>query len=200
MEKRFLTLSERMKLNNPMFNKISREKMILTTKKNWEEKNKIISNIEPSEDVRQVLLGSFLGDATLQRTRNHNVIFREFHCFKQKNYLLWKANILSEFFGKFNVYIYSKRKQIQIRFGANPYLNKWYELLYPTNKKRKIDKKLIEELKPLGLAVWFMDDGSKNNNGNYILTVSNNQNRELVTYSHTLKGGAFTHNFTFNWA
>ena len=114
-------------------------------------------NIKEDQESYQILIGSLLGDAGLVKP-GKNVIFREKHCIKQKDYLLWKRELLNKIVP--TKLIYSKN-QPMIYSGALKRLNKIYEMFYP-NGKKIIREGILEELNFLGLAVWYMDDGSYN--------------------------------------
>ena len=57
------------------------------------------------EDVKQVLLGSLLGDGSLEINKGgKNAFYREIHSSKQKDYLLWKNQFLKIFNTKLQEY------------------------------------------------------------------------------------------------
>ncbi len=115
---------------------------------------------------KAVLVGSILGDAFLQKTGSVNARLRFEHGGKQKDYLLWKAQIFPRLFqGKPNhlsrvhpktgsVYEYWRAQS-----DASPELGRWRAVFYPKGQKRipaDLSALLVE---PLSLAVWYMDDG-----------------------------------------
>ncbi len=120
-----------------------------------------------NEDVKQVLLGSLLGDACLTKT-SKNPCYCCGHSPKQRDYLFWKVEVLGKHFRvktRFanngpNRFIYI------LRTNHTELLNKLHKLYYiKSNKpKRKWEKIVnpivLEELCPLGLAIWYCDDGS----------------------------------------
>lgn len=112
------------------------------------------------DDIKQVLLGSMLGDGGLTNPNQCvNAYFRERHSIKQKKYLLWKKSILEN---EFTVRYYEDRggKTVGIYTSVNPILTKYHKIFYPTGKGYKIIPiEILKQLKPLGLAVWYMDDG-----------------------------------------
>lgn len=114
------------------------------------------------EQIKQVLIGSLLGDGSLSKTTTKNPKFSEEHNLKQKNYLLWKKKILEK---EFDVKISFRKKRKFICLYSKTYhiLVKYYNLFYPDKKGTKfIPIKVLRELKPLGLAVWYLDDGNYN--------------------------------------
>lgn len=113
----------------------------------------------------QVFLGTIYGDAYIgipNDSRNASGHFA--HSLKQEQYCIWKYQQLKRFCSK-PTYISEVDKRtnktyhaINVRILANPLFTKLYPYLYK-NKIKYINSKLINMIKPLGLAVWFMDDG-----------------------------------------
>ena len=131
----------------------------------------------------QVLLGSLLGDGNLRKRRKSNgdnendkyPQFREAHHRRQEQYLNWKLNILSQFL---NFKIHKYPNHIHIRSLTNPLLNAYYYLFY-SNRKKVITREILNMLEPLGIAVWYCDDGS--------FGYQNNTSR-LSTYNYLTEG------------
>lgn len=113
----------------------------------------------------QIILGSLLGDANLCFTGN-KTYFNETHSIKQEKYLLWKKKYLSKYFDLKTNYKIDKRgkKYIELWTRGNQFFTKIYNEIYK-DRKKTVTKKILAELKSLGLAVWFMDDGALNLNG-----------------------------------
>lgn len=114
---------------------------------------------QETDDIYQILLGSLLGDGSIHKKENNNAYFYEQHCLEQSDYLKWKESILSK---KFHTRYansnsgYTGNKSIRLETGNSFDLNKW------VNFRKNIDLEKLYKLSPLGLAVWFMDDGSSN--------------------------------------
>lgn len=117
-----------------------------------------------SQDAKQIVYGSLLGDASL-RQKNNRIQFLQ--SIKQKEYLLWKYSFFNEE-DVSNLYEYKYKKQNweNISFCLkNP--NKKYDTfykkirknIYDKNNVKRINEEYLKELTPLGLAVWWMDDG-----------------------------------------
>tara|TARA_Y100000310_G_scaffold345857_1_gene471549 strand:- start:2195 stop:3103 length:909 start_codon:yes stop_codon:yes gene_type:complete len=124
-----------------------------------------IKETELQENIKQVLLGSLLGDGYLTKQKNsHNAYFREVHSLKQKDYLIWKNNFLNYFNTKIKEYsTYDKRTNkyyysIYLYSRVNPAFTTYHNSLYKQNIK-KVTKEFLNEIKKLGLSVWYMDDG-----------------------------------------
>jgi len=111
------------------------------------------------EEVKQVLIGSLLGDGNLHKTnKSINCYFREAHSPKQKDYLLWKSNILSRCF---SMRFYNYNNFIWAYSNCSSELETYFKQIYPLGKGNKtFPDDLIKEIDYLALAVWYMDDGS----------------------------------------
>ena len=127
-----------------------------------------------NDEIKQILLGSILGDGGLQLHFNGvNACFRETHSLKQQDYLLWKAKHLRTFNVKSRKEkVYDKRtnkyySRIYIWSKVHPIFTKYYKLFYPEGKK-KVTLEILKQIRPLGLAVWYMDDGYFRNNSKNI--------------------------------
>ena len=104
------------------------------------------------EEQKQTLLGSLLGDGSIVYSSG-GYSFRETHSYKQKEYLLWKNKFLN-----FNFGYNKKRNEHHINKGNKAFIF-YRELFYP-NDKKIVTREILDKLEPLGLAVWFMDDGN----------------------------------------
>lgn len=127
------------------------------------------------ENVQQILIGSLLGDGCIRLgKRDRNARFCEVHSLKQSDYLRWKAEIFIKHFGGSvtpyppHSHYLSKNDGSQIKVKGtggfalhtrtSPVLTEFYYRWYP-NGKKIIPEEDIEKLSPLGLAVWYQDDG-----------------------------------------
>jgi hypothetical protein len=116
-----------------------------------------------------VLLGSLLGDAYLPKPTK-NASYTCAHCPEQKDYLLWKVSLLKKNF-RVRVAFYKKDQYFNVyvtQTNCSPILTDLHTLFYvpyqkPGRKWRKIiSRKMLDLLTPLGLAVWYGDDGTYN--------------------------------------
>lgn len=126
--------------------KIGKDYLLLDSPQN--QKTKLILN----KDQYQIVLGSYLGDGHLDKRSKFNTYrIKLTQGEKQLNYLRWKASCLqledtihpikSGYTGKSNVYQTAYSKTFVLPDSL-------FDLV-------------IKDLNPLGLAIWFMDDGSK---------------------------------------
>jgi len=157
------------KHDNPMHNIKSKEKMQMGAILRRIEKYK---DLEINEETHQILLGSLLGDGCLT-IHKWSPRFAESHCMEQKDYLKWKINCfldnnipLSE-----NQVFYKKMgKRVNYPMyvcetGSIPQLLYYHSLFYG-NGKKEINWRILQQLEPLGVAVWYMDDGNLYNKRN----------------------------------
>lgn len=118
-----------------------------------------------SEEEKEVILGCLLGDGYMRKKTNAHLQIT--HSIKQCDYVDWKYGILK------NLVITPPKQyaghagRIGYRFFTRslPVLTPFYNLFYQSGKKI-VPVKII--LRPLTLAVWFMDDGSKSWNSFYL--------------------------------
>ncbi len=118
-----------------------------------------------SDHARAIILGSILGDGSLKiqnEYSNANIQIR--HSEIQKEYLLWKAKMLSEIAGEKSVNVqkadgYSKNNKVRFCSKRTAALTELYHLTYNHNRLR-IRRKWLNQMTPLSLAVWWCDDGS----------------------------------------
>jgi recombination protein RecA len=124
-------------------------------------------------EIRGAIIGMVLGDGSLPmdgRSTNAHMDFA--HCAKQKEYAVWKAGLLenltsmritdgvSHCQGKAypKVRILSKTHPVYTHLR-----NRFYH-----NGRKTVDSFLMNQLTPLGLAIWYMDDGNLNNHEDFL--------------------------------
>ena len=143
-----------------------------------------------TEKAKEILVGTILGDATISKYRRNcepvkilNSRISATHCEQQKDYVQYLYNLLiSEGlkcnYTENNTVHYSKyegrtiisKGYCQISTIRNIVFNTWRNNWYPQGIKT-IPKDIIEKyLTPLAIAIWFMDDGAKNNCSYYLHT------------------------------
>jgi hypothetical protein len=130
-----------------------------------------ISDLSPT--TYQILLGSILGDGFVtNRTTNgkaHGFIFREAHAMDQKDYLWWKMDMLRIFHPcPAAVRLRDTDTQqptVSFNTTSSPIFeqirNDFYGLTsYGTWRKTLLPEQWLNKLDPLGLLIWYLDDGS----------------------------------------
>lgn len=124
-------------------------------------------NIIPTEIEKQVIIGGLYGDSSLTKysdTSNARLSFA--HSLKQENYALYKYDILKRFCAppKYDCNIDKRcnkeRRRIFIYSHVYNFLTELYPFFYQ-NKIKYINPDVLYTLEPIGLSIWFMDDGYK---------------------------------------
>jgi hypothetical protein len=110
----------------------------------------------------QIILGSLLGDAGINKDKRYEGYgFADRHSLDQVDYLLWKHKQLP-----FNFKAYEKSNLCTLR--KNNKVFKEYRELFYKDKKKVVTKEILDRLNPLGLAVWYMDDGNYHYRSNVV--------------------------------
>lgn len=110
--------------------------------------------------------GALLGDATMHTLTKMNIRHTE----KQKEYCLWKKDLFESFGLRTNYYLI---KDVETQYGNFDYhhVSVWlpssknlkglYSDRTNTRWKNKVVKKVVmRQITPLGLLLWYLDDGS----------------------------------------
>ena len=118
-----------------------------------------------TKEQKNILVGTILGNAYVQKTGEKNSRLRLEHGYKQKNYLFWKVKKLNPFFQGKPKYLERKHpatKRIyrywRHQSQSTPILGKFRRLFYAGGIKT-IPDDIGKYITPLSLAVWYMDDG-----------------------------------------
>lgn len=135
----------------------------------------LIPNIKPytfaqenhvlREEQKQFILGSLLGDLSLQKNAK-NASLSLVQSSEQKNFFMKKVDLLGEFMGAFK-----ESKQFDKRTNktyyqyrgnskCHPEFTKIYNILYKNGIKTITQEYLDLIDAPIALAYWFMDDGT----------------------------------------
>ena len=119
-----------------------------------------------SKEQKSLLIGLLLGDGTI----SSNCVFKLSHSEAQREYLEWKVGLLDVHGIKNNgvkEYISScgyntGKKVLYSQMSLNPTIKALRRTVY--TPKKHITRKLLNWITPLGLAIWYMDDGCININ------------------------------------
>lgn len=124
-----------------------------------------------SKNVRDIILGSLLGDGSLAinpKYKNPRFSFR--HSIKQKEYFFWKVGMLKDISGQACYWLQGSEKKpdgwgtAKYRFQSKalPSLAEIYNLTHKRvmGTKVRVTRKWLNQLSPLSLAIWWQDDGS----------------------------------------
>lgn len=141
-----------------------------------------------TDNAHQIFLGSILGDGSITKnsrninsTLNHNSCLAIKHSIKQKDYVIYKQKLLNNENIKTHLVELKPRKKptyienriikdngsISLTTQKNINFNIYRDDFY---KSEKIVTNTIYDLNPLGLAIWYMDDGSKHKISYYLHT------------------------------
>ena len=108
-----------------------------------------------------LVIGSILGDGCITKDGRIQI----YHSIKQKDYVLWLFELFNKFFKSKIIYRVCKDhrngkeyQQIGIRTNVTDYIKLMRMVFYKPEKT--INLKQLKKLTPLGLAIWYMDDGS----------------------------------------
>lgn len=112
-----------------------------------------------AKNKNAIVIGMLLGDACIQKDGRMVIGHGE----QQREYVEYKKQLLQNFFTVVNyeqtINLKNKQfKQIGIKCYANDYLKNMRKIFYKKNKE--INMRQLKKLNPLGLALWYMDDGS----------------------------------------
>lgn len=120
-----------------------------------------------SSELRSAIIGMLLGDASLRSTGVNDRIEMS-HCLAQLEYLEYKRDIVNQVTGARmsisdrDTYLKKTQKTYPGFCGrslSTPYFRKIRRLVYNQRGNRAIKADTLKRLTPLGLAIWYMDDG-----------------------------------------
>lgn len=119
-----------------------------------------------TKEQKQLLIALLIGDGTI----SNNYVFKLSHGIEQSEYLLWKIKLLNDNNIKNNgikEYISScgynlGKSVVYSQLSIIPTIKALRRTVY--TPKKTITRKLLNWLNPLGVAIWFMDDGMINVN------------------------------------
>lgn len=117
------------------------------------------------KDSRNLLIAMLLGDGTI----SNNFVFKLSHAIEQKEYLEWKIKQLNNHGLRNNgikSYICTSgynigREVIYSQLNIIPFVKLLRRIFY---KPKKIinNRQILNRLNPMGIAIWYMDDGHIN--------------------------------------
>jgi recombination protein RecA len=119
----------------------------------------------------QVILGSLLGDGHIGRIKKYSAQFRITHGAAQTEYCLWKKSLFNGLVGYSGMNVRGGHA-----FDTMPMyeLRQIADLVYKENGKggKRITREWLNRLSPLAVAIWYMDDGTFDNNRRYRAEIS----------------------------
>lgn len=143
----------------------------------FSNKQRVHNPITITEEANQIIIGSLLGDGSVIRKKT-NCIFTILHSKMQIEYAKYKHELLKKSLNvkleEHNGYIsvinnrtIKNNGRVIIKTETNVSFNKYRKEWY---SNKKIIPNSVYELNALGLAIWFMDDGTSNNSSFYLST------------------------------
>jgi len=136
-------------------NKLQRGDLIKTTSPDGHHLLKSVNN-----DQLQIILGSFLGDGNISNHGLNRYRLRVVHGKQQEEYCKWKAFMFNSNTNEIINNGYSKKPYIKFSSEMFALPNE-----FPKNKTT-CPQWILDRLDARGLAIWFMDSGSVQNNVN----------------------------------
>ena len=130
-----------------------------------QRKYEIIKKISFTQEQKDLIVGTLLGDGCIALHGHKNKACRLMinHYEKQKDFLMWKKGILGNFVNTVRREEDNKKNSIIWSFTTVVHDEfRFYRKLFYEGNKKVIRDELIHYLKPLSLAVWFLDDGILN--------------------------------------
>lgn len=140
------------------------------------------------------MYGTLLGDASLNKTsKGGNFNLTLTHSPKQKEYLEFKKQLFEQIshvrfsykeVNFFNKQVKKTYKTCYYQSNYLKYFTKLEKIFYTDTRKKIVNRKILNKLTPLALAIWWMDDGS--------LVIYNRKDRNAVNRYATLATCSFT--------
>lgn len=123
-----------------------------------------------SQNCKEVILGSLLGDGSLKiHTPYKNPRFSFRHSAQQRDYFFWKVSQLKEISSDKCWWEQEKNgfggAMLRYQSVASEALMELYNLTHEKSGRLVIWRKWLNKLTPLSLAIWWLDDGSLIVNG-----------------------------------
>lgn len=127
--------------------------------------NKVTMKTKLTKASRNLLIGMLIGDGTI----SNNNVFKLSHGYKQKEYLEWKIQMLKDNAIKNNgLKSYTSTKGYNTgdvvyytQLSVTSFIKVLRRVFYKA-KKKYANRKILNRLDSLGLAIWYMDDGHIN--------------------------------------
>ena len=139
-----------------------------------------------SDQVREIILGSLLGDGSLKIHKGYrNARFSFRHSETQSGYFHWKVNLLKKISSNKDVFLqkpdgFSANHKLRYQSKALEELTELYRLTHKRNKFT-IRRKWLNQMTPLSLAIWWFDDGSLISNSRKGVFCTDGFSKESVT-------------------
>ena len=108
-----------------------------------------------TKEIRRIALFMAFGDGCIEKYGNLTIK----HCIAQKEYLLYKYKLIKVLCNHAPIEITNNNfKAFKLNTKCFDFLKLYRRILYPNNKKT-LTRKLLNKLTPLGIYLWYLDDG-----------------------------------------
>ena len=126
---------------------------------NTKETRDLKESLKLSPIQKKILVGKILGDGSLVPTiTGSNYKLQVEHCLRQKEYVDWLAEVMRQWLLS-PPKLLEQHRSYRFRTIAHPDITQLRKIFYRDGKKI-VPSNIVELLDhPIGLAVWFMDDG-----------------------------------------
>lgn len=130
----------------------------------------MIKKTKFNKESRNLLIGMIIGDGTIMKSK-YSYSMKLQHGRFQKEYLEWKMKML-DLYGIPHSELKTYKMKTNFTKGeywdsyavylkSNPFIGVLRRVVY-TNNGKELSRKLLNRLTPLGIAIWYMDDGGIN--------------------------------------
>ena len=160
-------LSKEAKLNNTnriTLNRILIERGFSFNKRQTQKNPEWTKEFKLSDNQLQILIGDLLGDGGLSFTSKNRARYFTAHSKKQNEFVDWKYNSLLPLSCNKREYSTKDGEYVCMTTFTCNELGKIAKDFYPQKGNKIIPMPYLKKLSPLGLAVWYMGDGSLNRN------------------------------------
>jgi hypothetical protein len=119
--------------------------------------------LQKKHDINAVLIGMVLGDSCIANPRVNPYLTTE-HSIKQLPYLEWKRELLKSFLDggikptKRNGFYWQTSRTSRLKYLYQDFYR--FPYVGAKNRIKKVNRKLLNRLTTMGLAIWICDDGS----------------------------------------
>ena len=158
---------------------------------NTKEIREYKANLKLSKRQRDILVGLLLGDGHLESQNNGRTYrLKVEHSMEQEDYVNWLYKEFKEWVN--SKPYYKKRFNGQESVGFTTYSHgafRFYGKQFYPIRKKVIPEMIGKILNPIGLAIWFMDDGSfkSKKHKTYIIHSLGYKKRELEKIGELFK-------------
>ena len=152
-------------------------------------------------EFKGAVIGMLLGDASIPRARTPGTThhLQITHCMEQEGYLLQKKKIL-EYLTDVRFYTDQVNNKdhrcCRLVTKTHPFYNSMRDHMYYEGRAT-VNEHVMKCLTPLGLALWYLDDGSCSIRGNYNVPIIGTCAYNLA--EHEMMSRMLQKRFGFQW-